>query len=731
IPPIYAGLQLEYLKEDLRGDRSGREVYIEECRKQGIVPQSRVLEQIGLPEACFANLLLGHKGGIAVAKCLEQNSITQSLIMSGSGLTPRGTLPVVAALGCNTTLTRIDLSKNILDVAAMETLANAVDPSRHPCQAVQEIVLDRCTLEDRGVCMLMKAMGRHQKLLTLVMSGNAISDSSCHAIGNMLTTNTTLTHLDLSWNNIKANGSMALAQGLTHNKTLLQMNLAWNGLETHGGVAMGQMMHVNCGLTMLDLSATRVTPEAIMVLSEGIKQNTTLLNLQLNDNPLGYDGGRHLMQALQENDVLEVLGLQGVSFSKGTAAGLANFNSNNPDGEYTLNLADPVQRAVAAQLCALETKHPGSWRRFQLNGRSMQFSGQGSMSFASLDFPTSLPTSGSFDLLFKANLGAPADEHVIDKEDLDNMLGQLANPRGSDFHRLDLVRMFAAGHHFTCAQAAQLLSTFGFGDEKVHAALYMFARVVDVQHLAGMLAGFTVRERKGVLRLLGVYRFFNSLNPTGHYCLNLAVEAERMIATKLCDLGSRDGHHKNWRNVKYEQRIAPVLNTGFTDWLIGLPEHGKLAVDYTSYHRPPPKTTPMSSLEWHAFLGMQHSDRESGTPLEDQVMQLKGEVIHLNVTCDQVIQLLGRFKESDDRVEVVVTFFNRIVDMDNFYRVLYALNVLEQGCIVTRLGVFNAVPNLLHCSLHFCLDCSNPEHQDMAKQLVRKAVDSRSKDRSF
>lgn len=76
------------------------------------------------------------------------------------------------------------------------------------------------------------------------------------------------------------------------------------------------MLRMNHGLERLDLSHTRCGPEACLVFSESLRHNTSLKQLRLDHNPLGEDGGRHLMVMLQDNDVIESLTMEGCSFVK-------------------------------------------------------------------------------------------------------------------------------------------------------------------------------------------------------------------------------------------------------------------------------------------------------------------------------------------------------------------------------------------------------------------------------
>ena len=69
------------------------------------------------------------------------------------------------------------------------------------------------------------------------------------------------------------------------------MDLGWNGLGDQGTVALGDMLTNNSSVTHLDISHNRINLEGAMALSEGIKNNQNLLSLELGFNPMGMQQG--------------------------------------------------------------------------------------------------------------------------------------------------------------------------------------------------------------------------------------------------------------------------------------------------------------------------------------------------------------------------------------------------------------------------------------------------------
>lgn len=74
------------------------------------------------------------------------------------------------------------------------------------------------------------------------------------------------------------------------------------------------------------------------------------------------------------------------------------------------------------------------------------------------------------------------------------------------------------------------------------------------------------------------------------------------------------------------------------------------------------------------------------------------------------------------RCEAAVCLFGICVDRgENWWRVLDALRGLEQSRVVTRLGFPMAHDPTKRLSMHYVLDCANPEHAEVARTLCAAA----------
>ncbi|KAK3238336.1 hypothetical protein CYMTET_51644, partial [Cymbomonas tetramitiformis] len=344
---------------------------------------------------------------------------------------------------------------------------------------------------------------------------------------------------------------------------------------------------------------------------------------------------------------------------------------------------------------------------------------------------------GVLELDFVTIRGPAQDPVLIEEEDLENLLGQLAQKTLSDMERLSLIRMFSSDNFFTCEQCSRPLKYLAISEERVQAVTLMLARAVDTENMEQLLSHVSPMESQLVKSRLGNMRYFQSGNPTGHYELNLAVQNNRLALNLLVEMALLEGDCYNWRNIARESQLVHFDYAAPAAWVGNLPEDGIVIFDYTSFRLPGPKPFSHYSNSYGALnmsqLEAALQDYKIAPPLPgeerrsggDCVTNLRRASVFMYVSCDGVIRILELFTRPEERVEVTIILYSRITDRKNFWRVLYALNGVEQSLVCHRLG-YPVVFNSKHPSMHYRLDLANAEHLLIAKTLVAFAQREKS-----
>jgi Ran GTPase-activating protein (RanGAP) involved in mRNA processing and transport len=221
---------------------------------------------------------------------LRRNSVLQDLDLAGGTLNSAGLAEVASALYRNTSIQHLDVSNNGLDdlVAA---------------KALRELLRRNKTITH--FCMKQNAFGSN------VASVRCIADG--------FRANTFLQELDLSSCELDDRSLSILAVSLGQQKrSLVNLNLAANDLSCRGLRALVTNATVALSaVTHLSLSNTILLDEGASFLAEALRLQMLpcLTHLCLSECNIFDDGLVALMLALEENDTLEVLGLDENTFS--------------------------------------------------------------------------------------------------------------------------------------------------------------------------------------------------------------------------------------------------------------------------------------------------------------------------------------------------------------------------------------------------------------------------------
>jgi hypothetical protein len=232
---------------------------------------------------------------------LHRNTVLQDLDLTGDALGSVGLAEIAPALYRNTSIQGLDVSKNGLDdlVAAnalrellrrnktitrlyMNNNAFGSNVAFVRCIAdgfranatLQELGLSACELDDQGLSILADSLGRQKRgLLTLNLSGNQISGTGLHALVNNATAAlSTVAHLNLSGNSLFDDGATFLADTLRRQRlpSLKCLHLINCRISDDGLVALMLALEGNETLETIDLEGNTFSARGYMALASSL-----------------------------------------------------------------------------------------------------------------------------------------------------------------------------------------------------------------------------------------------------------------------------------------------------------------------------------------------------------------------------------------------------------------------------------------------------------------------------
>ncbi|XP_072133414.1 uncharacterized protein [Mobula birostris] len=328
---------------------------------------------------------LGDSGVKLVSAALKNSDCKiQKLWLMDVGLTDSAAGDFVSALSTKTSLMVLSLNNNKLQDSGVKLVSAALMKSR--CK-LQELGLGDVGLTDSGAGDLASALRTNPSLTELNLNDNLLGDSGVKllsaALGNP---ECKLQKLQLDNIGLTDSGAKDLASALSTNPSLTELNLSVNKLGDSGVKLVSEALrNPECKIQKLGLRDVGLTDSGAGDLASALRTNPSLTELNLNDNQLGDSGVKLLSAALGNPECkLQKLQLEDVGLTDSGVEDLVSALSTNPSlTELNLGLNSLTDRSVPA-LRRLILTLPSLKRIWLGNNR---FSGTGMKELRSLQEP--------------------------------------------------------------------------------------------------------------------------------------------------------------------------------------------------------------------------------------------------------------------------------------------------------------------------------------------------------
>ena len=141
---------------------------------------------------------------------------------------------------------------------------------------LQTLRCRNATINAANAVVLADVLKSNTTVTKLDLSRNFIGDSGAAGLAEALKSNTTLTVLNMSNNDIGDAGAAGLAEALKSNTTLTDLDLSSNAIGAAGAAGLAKSLQSNATLTKLDLSLNFVGAAGAAGLAEALKSRTAL-----------------------------------------------------------------------------------------------------------------------------------------------------------------------------------------------------------------------------------------------------------------------------------------------------------------------------------------------------------------------------------------------------------------------------------------------------------------------
>ena len=191
-----------------------------------------------------------------------------------------------------------------------------------PVQSLREnedfvnLSLSACRLGPVGAQLLGCLLPGATILLSLDLPENGLDEEAARYLSEALAVNTSLTSLDLRDNHLGAEGATSFAKVLRTNRTLRRLDLACNYLTNGGGdmsgvIELAEALKQNSSLVSLNVRQNDLHDEGAKCLTEALAINQSLISLDLESTALKVESMKAIGHALQTNATLTTFSVRG------------------------------------------------------------------------------------------------------------------------------------------------------------------------------------------------------------------------------------------------------------------------------------------------------------------------------------------------------------------------------------------------------------------------------------
>ena len=296
----------------------------------GALEKNMVLEQLYL-----SGNEIGIAGAEALAKALRRNTALLSLHLSGNNIGEDGTDAIARSLRMNSTLRSLDLGTNGIGPKGAQSLADMLRKNAEEGNdGLRELALAQNRLGADGLRYFTKSFVgvRSQAGSSFISSevGNQVhlnaerSDRNRNLLSDV--SQISLTTLEIGQNGISSDAAVEFIIALTqrpHN--LLNLYMDNNPIGDAGAHAFGNLLKVNTVLRVLDVSYTQMSLVGLRELSIGLSCNSSLVGLLLDGND--WASTQFMTRPNGQRDTERLSSARAKSFAASCVIGAVNSNA--------------------------------------------------------------------------------------------------------------------------------------------------------------------------------------------------------------------------------------------------------------------------------------------------------------------------------------------------------------------------------------------------------------------
>ena len=251
--------------------------------------------------------------------------------MSSNYITSEGAKCIAEAIQVNTTLHKLDLSNNAISDDGVDVICGGLKNNT----TLQELNISHNHITNKGTVMMAEALQTNSVLQNINISKNYISIEGLQYFIEVVKNNCTLHVVNITHNNVTRSQFTIIKQctaSIQHSTTIYA---SWNEINKYGKLV--SKVFTSCAPDNVEeniWSFRKYDPDhLVMCLSECLKEDDTLQELNLSYKVITCKGAEYIAEAIQVNTTLHTLDLyqcnsyDALSFNRTILNAVHNNNS--------------------------------------------------------------------------------------------------------------------------------------------------------------------------------------------------------------------------------------------------------------------------------------------------------------------------------------------------------------------------------------------------------------------
>ena len=276
----------------------------------------------------LSNNRISDNGVITISDYIKNNIHLLELNLSKNKITSEGAKQIVKAIKINPVLQNINISKNHIFIEGLLYFMEAVKNN----YTLQVVNITHNNVTRSGFTSIKQCIENLQHPIQIIASWNEINKN-----GELVTKISSSCAPDNIEEDVWSfkeydpdHLAMCLSECLKEDDTLQELDLGFKGITSEGARLIAEAIKVNKTLKKLDIRGNSISDDGATAISDGLKSNNSLQKLTMWYNKISNKGAKRIAEAIKVNTTLKTLNIFYNTISdNGVVAISDSLKSNN------------------------------------------------------------------------------------------------------------------------------------------------------------------------------------------------------------------------------------------------------------------------------------------------------------------------------------------------------------------------------------------------------------------